>query len=417
MKVNSELSFHFNLRLGKTTNSNELKPIYVRITLNGKRGNFSTKLFAPPAMWSKDVEQLKLKYPEADRINKALTEISSKICEVYKEAKTQKDSVNLDDFKYNVFSNGKNIKALNKPEINPTLDWLIDKFNKDLYHKFESNVLSKGSVRSYVSSFAKLQEFFKKYYASKSFRLTDLSKQIFAEYEAYLIREKKHSRNYTYKLTKNIKRLVNHSYEMGWIQDKIPFSFTVSYRHPRREILTLSEIKAMEALEIDDPKIRDARECAIFQCYTGLAFSELFHLKKENIITNFEKKWIVINRKKTGTESKLVLLPSALKVLERNEFNPYCIKHNRLLPVRGNSEYNRDLKVLKRMCSINFNLNSHSLRHSFSTSVALSLGLPMETLSKVLGHTNLRTTMIYGKILDTKINDDFDRLASRLNDI
>jgi Arm DNA-binding domain/Phage integrase SAM-like domain len=196
MKVNSELSFHFNLRLGKTTNSNELKPIYVRITLNGKRGNFSTKLFAPQEMWSKDVEQLKLKYPEADRINRALTEISSKICEAYKEAKTYKDSISLDDFKYNVFSEGKNIKILNKPEINPKLDWLIDKFIRDLHHKLESRVLSKGSVRSYVSSLAKLQEFLKKYYTSKSFRLTDLSKQIFAEYEAYLIREKKHQKLY-----------------------------------------------------------------------------------------------------------------------------------------------------------------------------------------------------------------------------
>ena len=87
------------------------------------------------------------------------------------------------------------------------------------------------------------------------------------------------------------------------------------------------------------------------------------------------------------------------------------------MPIRSNADYNRTLKVLQKMCSIHYNVNSHSLRHTFSTTVALSLGLPMETLSTVLGHTNLRTTMIYGKILDTKINDDFDKLAERLKEV
>jgi len=419
MKVNSELSFHFQLRREQNTNTNtkSLVPIYSRISLNGKRGNFSTKLFAPEAMWSKDVEQVKIKYPEADRINKELAIIASKIIKAYQDAFQQNGAVCLDDFKYLVFNEDKAVKGEGRAEINPELDKLMAKYMYDLNEKLKSQIISKSTYKSYKSSFTKLNDFFQLYYKTKRFRLKDLNKQIFFAFEAFLLQNKRCSRNYTYKVMKNIRRLFNYSYEVGWIEDKPHVSFSVSYRNPKREILTLEQIKAIEALEIENDRIRDARDCAIFQCYTGLAYSEIFSLTINNIRTNYDKRWVVISRKKTGIESKLVLLPNALKVLDRNQNNPYCLKHSKLLPIRTNAEYNRDLKVIQKLCSIHFNVNSHSLRHSFSTSVALSLGLPMETLSKVLGHTNLRTTMIYGKILDSKISDDFGRLAERLNEV
>ena len=417
MKINSELSFHYHLRREQTKKSNGLVPIYCRISLKGRRSNFSTRLFVPQDMWSKDAEKVKVKYPDADRINKELMLIGSKISKAYQQAFQQNGDVCLNDFKYLVFNEEKAVKGKGKPEINPELDMLITRYINELNDKHKSHLISKGTYRNYKSSLTKLQEFFNVYYKTKRFRLKDLNKQIFFAFESFLLQNNHHSRNYTYKVMKNIRRLFNYSHEVGWIEDKPHVSFSVNYRNPKREIMTLEEIKALDALEIDNDKIRDARECAIFQCYTGLAYSEIFALRTENIRTNYDKKWVVINRKKTGVESKLVLLPMALKVLERNQNNPYCLKHNKLLPIRSNSEYNKNLKVLQKMCSIHYNVSSHSLRHTFSTTVALSLGLPMETLSTVLGHTNLRTTMIYGKILDTKINDDFDKLAERLREV
>ena len=134
MKVNSELSFHFHLRREQNTNTNtnSLVPIYSRISLNGKRGNFSTKLFAPEAMWSKDVEQVKIKYPEADRINKELAIIATKIIKAYQDAFQQNGAVCLDDFKYLVFNEDKAVKGEGRPEINPELDKLIAKYMYDL---------------------------------------------------------------------------------------------------------------------------------------------------------------------------------------------------------------------------------------------------------------------------------------------
>lgn len=417
MKVNSKLSFHYHLRKEQNKKSNGLVPIYCRISLNGKRGNFSTRLFVPQDMWSKDVEQVKVKYPEADGINKELMLIGSKISKAYQDAFRQNGAVCLDDFKYMVFNEDKVITGEGRPEINPELDKLITRYMNDLNDKLKSQIITLGTHKNYKSSIKHLREFFNLYYKSKRFRLKDLNKQIFFAFESFLLQDKHLSRNYTYKVMKNIRHLFSYSYEIGWIEDKPHVTFSVSYRNPKREILTLEEIKAIDELEIDNDRLSDARDCAIFQCYTGLAYSEIFALTSENIRTNYNKKWIVINRKKTGIESKLVLLPMALKILERNKNHPYCLKRNKLLPIRSNAEYNRNLKTLQKLCSIHYSLNSHSLRHTFSTSVALSLGLPMETLSTVLGHTNLRTTMIYGKILDTKINDDFDKLAERLKEL
>ena len=127
------------------------------------------------------------------------------------------------------------------------------------------------------------------------------------------------------------------------------------------------------------------------------------------------EKWIVINRLKTGSESKLILLPIAESILDKYKHHPYCLSKNQLLPVRDNAFYNYRLKEVQAAANLTTKLSSHIGRHIFATTIALQFGLPIETLAKVLGHTNLRTTMIYGKILDNKIKNDFDILKRNLN--
>jgi len=117
---------------------------------------------------------------------------------------------------------------------------------------------------------------------------------------------------------------------------------------------------------------------------------------------------------KTGSESKLILLPIAEQILEKYTNHPYCIKTKQLLPVKSNANYNHSLKEVQKIANLTTRLSSHIGRHIFATTVALQFGLPIETLAKVLGHTNLRTTMIYGKILDHKIQSDFAALRDKL---
>ena len=129
------------------------------------------------------------------------------------------------------------------------------------------------------------------------------------------------------------------------------------------------------------------------------------------------KEWILINRKKTKGEQKLVLLPIAKRILERYQSNPFCLQYNQLLPVRNNVDYNRSLKDVQKLVVISTWMTSHLARHNFATTIALSNNMPIETLSKVLRHSSLRMTQIYVKILDSKISSDFDALNRALEKI
>jgi site-specific recombinase XerD len=241
-----------------------------------------------------------------------------------------------------------------------------------------------------------------------------IDRGFFSEFESFLMVQKGLNENTANKVAKHFDRFLCYAYERDWILEKPRFKVTLKYRNPQRIILTLDEIRQLEVQPLSNMDLDELRDCAIFQCYTGLAYSEIKALNKHHIKDIFGKKWIVMNRKKTGSEVKLVILPKALAILNKYENNSYCNENDQLLPIRSNCRYNVKLKEIQRQCGFNTKLNSHLFRHTFSSTVALSLGLPMETLSKCLGHQNLATTAIYGKILNNRIFDDFEKLEARL---
>lgn len=154
----------------------------------------------------------------------------------------------------------------------------------------------------------------------------------------------------------------------------------------------------------------------VFACYTGLSYSDIFKLNK----THFQKGddnnyWIIVDRTKTDTRCRIPLLPEALEILKKYEGQQLIKSSDRLLPVSSNQKMNAYLKELVDICGIQKNLTMHVARHTFATSVTLSNGVPMETVSKMLGHTSLKTTQIYARILDTKISHDMIQLKRRLH--
>lgn len=123
------------------------------------------------------------------------------------------------------------------------------------------------------------------------------------------------------------------------------------------------------------------------------------------------KKWIVINRKKTGTRSSIPILPRAQEVLDKYKNDPHCISECKLLPVCTNQRMNGYLKEIADLCEIKKPLTTHIARHTFATTITLSHGVPIETVSKMLGHSDLKTTQIYSKVVDRKIADDMRHLT------
>ena len=153
----------------------------------------------------------------------------------------------------------------------------------------------------------------------------------------------------------------------------------------------------------------------VFSCYTGLAYSDVEKLSKSDITIGIDgSKWIRIHRTKTGSRSSIPLLPVAEQILARYENHPQVEESERVIPVLSNQKSNAFLKEIAIMCDISKPLTTHLARHTFATTVTLTNGVPIETVSRMLGHQSLRTTQHYAKIVDRKISDDMNILKEKL---
>lgn len=203
----------------------------------------------------------------------------------------------------------------------------------------------------------------------------------------------------------------------GWLE-KDPFiKFKMTKKEVIPEFLTEEEVQTMVEKKFGSARINQVRDIFLFCCYTGLAFVDVRKLNVSEIGIGIDgSKWIFTKRQKTATPSRIPLLPIALEILEKYKDHPVCVNSEKVLPVLSNQKYNEYLKEIAEICEIKKNLTTHTARHTFATTITLSNGVPMETVSKMLGHKNLRTTQHYAKILDKKISDDMSLLRQKLKD-
>jgi site-specific recombinase XerD len=413
MKLFNDLSLQFNLRKEQRARYKH-QIIYCRINCGKNRKNISSGIYVLESSWCKQSEKVKSKEPNSSEINEQLTHIKQQIISCYFEAKANKKQLTINEIQSVVFKKNTNVLHPINKENDSYSRILANRYINDLNEKKQATIISDGTYKSYKSAIVIFLKFAKMYYGTENTCIKSIDKQFFFHFENHLTVKMKYGNNYTHKVLSNTRKLFNYAYDLGIIDAKCSFRFKVKYVNPYRAILNYPELKSLIHLEINNQVIEEGRDCFLFQCYTGLAYAEIKGLRSNNIKNIEGEKWLVINRQKTGSESKLILLPIAEQILEKYANHPYCIKTKQLLPVKSNVNYNHSLKEVQKMANLTTRISSHIGRHIFATTVALQFGLPIETLAKVLGHTNLRTTMIYGKILDNKIQSDFAALKGKL---
>ena len=161
-------------------------------------------------------------------------------------------------------------------------------------------------------------------------------------------------------------------------------------------------------------RLNTVKDIFLFSCYTGLAYADVKKLKQSDVVTGVDgKRWLAYRRQKTDTTAKIPLLPPAIRLMEKYFDHPETMESKRLLPVLSNQKMNAYLKEIADICGISKTLTYHIARHTFATTITLSNGVPIETVSKMLGHRNLRTTQHYAKILDKKISEDMEKLKEK----
>ena len=181
--------------------------------------------------------------------------------------------------------------------------------------------------------------------------------------------------------------------------------------HVDMGFLTDDEIRRIMERDFDIPRLEAVRDIFIFCCFCGLAYIDVAHLTRENIVTLDNRKWIIINRQKTNVQSNIPLMEIPQMIITKYEGKT---KDGRLLPVLSNQKINAYLKEIADLCGIKKRLSYHLARHTFAM-MSLSEGVPIESVSKMLGHTNIKTTQIYARITNKKIEQDMMQAADKFN--
>jgi integrase len=203
----------------------------------------------------------------------------------------------------------------------------------------------------------------------------------------------------------------------GWLT-KDPFiGYKMGLREVQRQALSEEEIRRISVKIFPSERLTLVRDIFLFSCYTGLAYIDVQKLKRSQISNGIDgSKWIFTHRQKTDSPTRIPILPQATKILELYASHMQCQVKDKALPIMSNQKMNAYLKEIADCCGIAQNLTFHIARHTFATTITLSNGVPIETVSKMLGHSNLKTTQHYAKILDKKVSEDMKVLKEKLNE-
>lgn len=382
--------------------------IYMRITIDGRRSEMATAHYVLPTQWDVRRNRVKASAPNGVLINGSLDHAANTIKNHFLNHAATGKLITAAELK-ELFI-GKKEKVVPKT--------LLDAFE---YHrvKMESMIkvgkIAKTTLAKYNYCQGKVESFLHQRYKKKDIPLADLSMKFVTEFEHFLLVNERMQTNSAHKYIVNLKRIMNVAVSLEWIP-KNPFdNFRCSYTNPEREILTQAELDIMLFKEIKMPRLAEVRDIFLFCCYTGFAYADIAKFEQNALTIGMDGEyWLSTIRQKTGTRESVPLLPIPLEIIQRYKDHVFCTRFNKLLPVNSNQKYNAYLKEIAEICGINKTLTSHMARHTFATTVTLSNGVPLETVSKMLGHTKLSTTQIYAKVLDTKVSQDMGALKSIL---
>ncbi|WP_374399457.1 site-specific integrase [Flavobacterium sp.] len=403
--MNATINVLFYIKRAKI-NSNGLVPIFIRITIEGKRIDKSPGKYVLPEKWSTENSRLKGNSEEARLINNHLELLRMHVFEIEKQLLIKKETLNFENFK-NEYLGIKERERLLIP--------IFTEHNRKIKELVGSEY-APGTLERYETSLKHTKDFLQWKYRVSDIDIEKIDHAFITEYEFYLRTERKCANNTAVKYIKNFHKIINICLANGWLT-KDPFAnYKAKVKEVVREFLTEQEIQSLMEKEFVSKRLELVRDIFVFSCFTGLAYIDVKQLTPDNIVLGIDgDKWINKNRQKTDTNSKIPLLPTAQYIMDKYSDYPVNKNKGKILPILSNQKMNSYLKEIATVCGINKELTFHIARHTFATTVTLSNGVPIETVSKMLGHTNLKTTQHYAKILDKKISEDMKILKDKFS--
>ncbi|MAM29590.1 MAG: integrase [Flavobacteriaceae bacterium] len=401
MKSN-KLSILFLFQKSKINRKGE-GPIRCRLTYNKKRKVFSTGIFIKPDDWNKTNQEVD-NSQNADYFNKELNLIKTKLYESFLFLQVNQAEFTLED-----------IYRRYKGESPKKEFGVVEVYNLYLARvsKLIAIEIKQATYDKYVESLNHLKRFIKWKFNKNDFELRVLKASFLEEYEYYLKTEPKLAISTLNKAIQRFRRVIKYAISEEYLL-RDPFVLYKPKKHKKKIIfLTDEELKSLEKYIFKIKRLERVKDMFVFCCYTGLAFKEMANLKKTDINKGFDGKlWVNVDRSKSGKEYRVPLLPNAKKISEKYKNHP----SKYVLPDITNQNFNAYLKEIASVLGIEKRLTHHIARKTFATTVLLANDVPMEIVSKLLGHSKIQTTQDhYGQILERKIGSEMARLKDILD--
>jgi len=382
-----------------------IKPIYLRITVDGIPKEISTGRQCDPDRWNANADRCNGTKEDAKSLNAFLDILQTKVYEVRRKLLEKNEIITAERLKNTLKGTDGTVRMLMK----------IFQQHNDEVKNLVGKDFAPGTLERYKTSYDHTKSFMEWKYGVSDLDIKKLDYEFVSQYEFWLKSVRNCNHNTSIKYISNFRKIVNRCIRNGWL-DRDPFvGFKMTKREVIPEFLTQHELETVIEKKFASARLNEIRDVFIFCCYTGLAFADIKKLKSSEIGIGIDgSKWVFTNRQKTETLSRIPLLPVAINILENYKDHLRCVNSEKVLPVLCNQKYNEYLKEIANLCGINKKMTTHTARHTFATTVTLSNGVPMESVSKMLGHKNLKTTQHYAKVLDSKLSDDMNVLRNKI---
>jgi site-specific recombinase XerD len=405
MRSNSTLAVLIFTR--DITYNPEKLTIYARITVDGKRAEISLKRHTSVNAWDASRGRVTGTTQKARLFNSYLDEVYVQIMDAHKQLLSEGKMITAQAVK---------ARYLGQDEQHKTLMELVTYHNTNM-----NSVLKFGTMKNYYSTERYLHKFLRDTFKTSDINLKELNYRFIVDFEHYLRNykpEKKRrtcTNNGTMKHLARLMKMINLALKLEWLE-KDPFQkFKLNFQKHNRSYLTERELQLLEETTFKGEGYEKVRHVFLFSCYTCLSYIDVKELLAEQLVLNIDGTyWLYTQRTKTNEALKIPLLPRALAIIEKYSEEMKNRSEGRLLPVLSNQKMNAYLKVIMKACGIAKNITFHAARHTFATTVTLSNGVPIETVSKLLGHTKLTTTQIYARVLEKKVGEDMQDLMTLL---
>jgi site-specific recombinase XerD len=403
---NSTFGVLFYLKKQKAT-AKGFAPICARVTVNGKRTEISVKRSVLVSQWDAKKGLAKGSRKEIVELNMFLDQFKAKIISTYQQMLLSENVIDGAAIRD---------KVLGSAQSGATLGSLIEYHNQEQVSK-----LAHGTMKNYYTTQRYIHKFLNARYRRTDLPLSELNYKFLLDFENYLRaytptdHQKPLNNNGIMKHIERLRKIVNMAITLDWLP-KDPFaSFKKHFDKVERECLNAAELAELAKKEFKIGRLQHVRDMFLFSCYTGLAYIDLSELTPDNIIIGIDGgQWLTTSRAKTDTSVRVPLLPQARQIMELYKDDPRAKNSGTVFPVISNQKMNGYLKEIADVCGITKTLTFHIARHTFATTVTLSNSVPIESVSKMLGHTSIRTTQIYAKVLEHKLSEDMQKLELRL---